>query len=140
MDADLADPWRDIHERGDAQLALAFARLYWLAFVERRGCVLIEHRAVEEAISTWLEHSSGDTQQVEGMLNHVHLWDQLPADQSELDDEALMEVGRTIVRCWHAALAEQFPGRAFEINLVGPDDDYGPTIYLTSVPDSQQSA
>jgi hypothetical protein len=121
------------------QLALAFARLYWPAFVERRGCVLLEHRADDEAISAWLEHGDGDTQQVEGMLNHVHLWDELPTEQNAVEDEVLMEVGSTIVRCWRAALAEQFPGRAFQINLVGPDDDYGPTIYLTSAPSAPLS-
>lgn len=129
-----SDPWRAIRQRGDAQLALAFARLYWPTFVEQAGCVLLEHRAAAEDVASALEQRDGNTRQVEWMLNHVHLWDELPTEQDEVEDAMLMDVGRTVVRCWHAALAEQFPGREFEISLVGPDDDYGPTIYLTSVP------
>jgi hypothetical protein len=38
-------------------------------------------------------------------------------------------------RTWRAAVAEQFPGREFWIELVDADDEYsGPTLYLMRGP------
>ncbi len=143
MNSEPTDPWSAIHQRGDADLALAFARLFWPVFVERRGCVLLEHRADDDAISQWLDASNGDPQRVEAMLNHVHLWDEIPGEGSAGNEEALMTVARVVARCWMAALAERFPGREFLVDVARPDVDYGPTLYLTQrprpLPPGQQS-
>jgi hypothetical protein len=124
------DPWLAVKLRGDSELALSFACFFWPRFVERRGCVLLAHRAEDAQIAQWLEHTRGNVQQVQAALNHVHLHDELPGD--EPDDAALMEVGRVLQRCWTAALADQFPDRAFTVELVGPEEDYGPTLTLVA--------
>ena len=128
------DPWREIHERGDADLALAFARWFWPVFVERDRCILIEHRAVDAAIADALERTEGDPCRVEELLNRVSLRQEMLSEDSELEDETFMEIGRVMQRSWIAALAEQFPGRQFAVELLDSEDDWhGPTLYLTSV-------
>ena len=126
------NPWLPIQRRGDSELALSFARLFWPKFVERHGCVLLAHRADDGLIEEWLRRTDGDVPQTESALNHVHLYDEL--SESDPDDAGLMEVGRALQHCWTAALAEQFPGRAFNVQLVGSEDDYGPTLYARSSP------
>jgi hypothetical protein len=129
------DPWREIHDRGDADLALAFGRLFWPVFVERRGCVVIEHRAVDSAITDALEQAGGDVRRVEELLNRVSLRQEMPFEDSEIEDETFMQVGRIMQRTWVAALAEQFPGRQFVVVLLDSEDSWhGPTLRLTSAP------
>ena len=128
------DPWREIHERGDADLALAFGWWFWPVFVERDGCILIEHRAVDDAIADALERAEGDPRRVEELLNRVSLREEMFFEDSEVEDETFMEVGRMMQRSWIAALAEQFPGRRFAVELRDFEDDWhGPTLYVTSV-------
>ena len=127
------DPWREIHERGDADLALAFGRWFWPVFVERDGCILIEHRAVDAAIADALERTEGDPRRVEELLNRVSLRQEMLSEDSELEDETFMEIGRVMQRSWIAALAEQFLGRQFAVELLDSEDDWHrPTLYLTS--------
>jgi hypothetical protein len=129
------DPWREIHDRGDADLALAFGRLFWPVFVERCGCVLIEHRADDVAVAEALERAGGELRRVEELLNRVCLRQEMPFEDSEVEDETFLEVGRILRRSWLAALAEQFPGRRFVVELLDSEDDWnGPTLYLTSAP------
>jgi len=46
-----------------------------------------------------------------------------------------VDVGRIMQRCWTAALAEQFPGREFVVELLDWEDDWhGPTLYVMSGP------
>jgi hypothetical protein len=58
----------------------------------------------------------------------VHLWDGLPGSSD--DAEELMEVAQTIARTWGARLVQLFPGRGFVVEVVGPRDDYGPTVCM----------
>ena len=123
----------EIHNQGYADLALAFGRLFWPTFVERQGCVLIEHRAEEAALAEAFERSDGDHRAVEELLNRVALREEMPIEDSEIEDETLMEVGEIMRRAWTAALAEQFPGREFVIELLDSEEDWnGPTLYLRS--------
>jgi hypothetical protein len=129
------DPWEAIHDQGGVDLALAFARLFWPVFVERDGCVLLGHRASDEAVSEGLQQAGGDLRKVEELLNRVSLRELMPIEDSPQEDEMFMEVGRTMQRCWTAALAEQFPGREFVVELLGWEEDWhGPTLYLKSAP------
>ena len=129
------DPWEEIHDQGYADLALAFARMFWPTFVERQGCVLIEHRADDRAIAEALERLGGDPRAVEELLNRVSLREEMPIEDSEVEDETFMEIGQVMQRSWRAALAAQFPGREFVVKLLDWEDDWhGPTLYLTSGP------
>jgi hypothetical protein len=129
------DPWEEIHDHGDADLALAFARLFWPTFVERQGCVVIEHRAEGAAIAEAFDRSGGDPRAVEERLNRVALREQMPIEDSEIEDETFLEVAQIMQRSWRAALAEQFPGREFVVELLDSEDDWnGATLYLVSGP------
>jgi hypothetical protein len=135
------DPWREIHERGDADLALAFGHLFWPVFVERRGCVLIEHRADDTAVARCIKDCDGDLQRVEATLNRVQIRNEMFTEDSPREDEVLMDVARLMERTWKAAVAEQFPGREFWIELVDADDEWGgPTLYLMRGPRPEPDA
>jgi len=59
----------------------------------------------------------------------------VPFEDSEVEDETFMEVGRIMQRSWVAALAAQFPGRRVVVELLDFEDDWhGPTLSLTSAP------
>jgi hypothetical protein len=104
-------------------------------FVERRGCVLIEHRADDATIARCIEDFDGDLQRVEATLNRVQIRNEMFTEDSPSEDEVLRDVARLMERTWRAAVAEQFPGRAFWIELVDADDEYnGPTLYLMRGP------
>jgi hypothetical protein len=129
------DPWQEIHNRGDADMALAFGRLFWPAFVERLGCVLIEHRAVDSEIADALKRAGGDVRRVEELLNRVSLREEMPFEDSPVEDETFMDVGRIMQRSWLAALGEQFAGRQFVVELLGSEENWhGPTLCATSAP------
>jgi len=81
------DPWDEIHDQGYADLAFAFARPFWPTFVERQGCVLIEHRADERATADALERSGGNPRAVEERLNRVALRTEMP-----IEDDTCMQV------------------------------------------------
>jgi len=129
------DPWQEIHVRGDAGMALAFGRLFWPVFVERCGCVVIEHRAFESEVADALERVGGDVRRVEELLNRVSLRQEMLFENRPVEDETFMDVGRIMQRSWLAALGEQFPGRQFVVELLGFEEDWhGPALYATSAP------
>lgn len=65
----------------------------------------------------------------------MSLREEMLIEDSEVEDETFMEVGRIMQRCWTAALAEQFLGREFVVELLDWEDDWhGPTLYLMSGP------
>ena len=68
-------------------------------------------------------------------MNRVQIRSEMFTEDSELEDEVLMDVARIMERSWKAAVAGQFPGREFWIELVDSDDEYGgPTLYLIRGP------
>lgn len=68
-------------------------------------------------------------------LNHVHLYDEVEEGWEEPEavlDQRLDEVAQHLAGAWRASLAAAFPTRTFVVDVVGPDEDYGPTVYAFS--------
>ena len=111
--------------------SVAVASLLFPQFVSVKGGVFLAHRFTIENFNEWWNHFEGDIQQIEKMINHVHLWDLFPtATGSEGTESAeLTALGEWMVMSWAIAVESAYPGRLFSVTL---DDDYGPTVTLHS--------
>lgn len=131
-----ADVWDYLGSQpGGLTTALALAHLFWPEFVEVRGCVLLSRSYEQEAFDRWWQELSGDRRRIERVLNHVHLYDVFTDDQElapAVTKLALAELGEILVACWTCALAAQFPGCKFRVELRSEEEEYGPTIYFST--------
>jgi hypothetical protein len=130
-DAFDVDDYLDIEAGADR--AVAFTRLYWPAFVEVRGCVLLANRYTDENLEEWWQSLGGDRRAIEVTINHVHLRDVFPRSKSGVPDEGLSHLAEVLGKTWGAAAREQFPDREFVVSVTGEPEDYGPTITVHSV-------
>lgn len=98
---------------------MVVAELLWPTFAIERGCVLLPWSFDDETLAGWWQSLDGDVQRIEGVLNHLHLWDVF--DSRTVPAHALEALGRLMAKTWAAALADQ----------VGDEpDDYGPTVSI----------
>ncbi len=100
-----------------------------LTAVEVRGCVLRSGAFTPETFEQWWSATGGDRRAIEGVINHLHIWD-LDLHVDAPDDEPANAAAEAIATAWRARLAETFPTRAFEVEIT---DDYGPTITFFSL-------
>ncbi|MCP3878322.1 MAG: hypothetical protein GY701_08010 [Sulfitobacter sp.] len=114
---------------GFSQLMVVL-RLCWPTFIEVKGCVLLPWEYDEKSFDGWWAQHSGHREMIEGTINHLHLWDVF--DPDEVPAEGLHCLGETLAHSWSAALSEQFPGRVFGVHFSDGEDDYGPTVRITS--------
>lgn len=122
--------WDYLSHQGGATLAVAFAALFSPSFIEFRGCILLAEHFSEDNFEHWWQRLDGRRGEVEAIVNHLHLWDLF--DPEEVPDLALVELAQVLAGCWRAALAAEFPNRAFAVTVTDTDDDYGPTVVLRS--------
>lgn len=111
------------------QVAAELARLLHPDLVEVRGCVLLPWSYDPENFEVWWERLAGDRAKIEGVLNHLHLWDVFDADVEEAE---LRELAGIIAESWRAAARARFPGRGFEIDVSLAGEDYGLTLHMHS--------
>jgi len=119
--------------QGGGELAVAFSALYWPEFVEVEGCVLLRERYEPVNFREWKEEFGGDLSRVEGIVNHVHLWDLFQPDEASVPERAIESLGRILSCTWQCALRQQFPGREFDVRFVEDDSEYGPTISFSTM-------
>ena len=108
---------------------LRLAELRNPMFGTYRDVVAPAWRLDKANIDAWLERHH-DPHAVTSVLCHVHLWDEI---ESTSDEVVLGRVTGTIAEGWRAALAAQFPGRAFEVGMAGEPEEYGPTVWVSAV-------
>jgi hypothetical protein len=113
----------------DLEVLEAMAELMWPRLVEVDGCVFLAFQFVESSRLAFLQ-SGLRGQQLERVLNHVHLYDVVNDTFSDAQLERLERVARIVREAWLASAAAQFPGRSFEVTLASEPDDYGPTVTL----------
>jgi hypothetical protein len=115
-------------QEGGATLALAFAALFWPAFVEVRGCVLLAERYDERGFEGWWTQLEGRRREIEATVNHLHIWDLFAPDDEDLPPGALGDLTKVLAGTWACALGAEFPQRRFDITVTDEPDDYGPTV------------
>lgn len=104
--------------------------LLWPTFREVRGCVLLPWVFDAASFDEWWASTRGDVRRIEAALNHLHLWDVFPDADSSPD--ALRYAGERLAASWSAALASQFPERDFLVRFTDDEEDYGPTVSVSS--------
>ncbi len=108
---------------------LRLAELRNPMFGTYRDVVAPAWRLDEANIDAWLERHQ-DPDAVTSVLCHIHLWDEI---ESTSDEVVLGREAGTIAEGWRAAMAAQFPGRAFEVGVAGEPEEYGPTVWARAV-------
>jgi hypothetical protein len=127
--------WDLLGAKSGADLAVAFSSLFWPEFVEVEGCVLLRERYSPSQFQDWWKELGGDRSTVEGVVNHVHLWDLFDLDEEAVPDKAIRDLAQVLASTWRCALQHRFPRKAFEVRLILDDpDEYGPTITFSTVP------
>ncbi|MGH7511174.1 MAG: hypothetical protein ACREMZ_17175 [Gemmatimonadales bacterium] len=111
--------------------AAAMSTLFWPEFVEYRDGVFLKFLFERSGVDVWFDELKGDRSAVEGVVNHVHLWDVF-APRSEVEYAVLGDVVPRLAAMWRAALKVSFPKREFVVSVVDPSEDYGPTISIRS--------
>lgn len=126
--------WDYLAQNGGASIALVCSYLFWPSFVETKGCVVLAERYDAQNFQEWWVRLSGNVSEVEGVVNHVHLWDLFYAEREGLPAGALEALASVMARTWECALAQEFPSRKFSVRVSKDGEDYGPTISFSSVP------
>jgi hypothetical protein len=112
--------------RGDITLAAGFLDILLPDFIDVDGCVLRKDRYNPENLAEWQRQYPGQRSRVEAMINHLHVQEDMftscdPASDdtaARTFDPALVDyVGKSILRCWGWALAEQYPDRTFQLDF-----------------------
>ena len=111
-----------------AQRLLDLVEITYPRFVLLRECVIRDRPGVEEAFAPWWELHGGEPWRIEDVMNHVHLYDYVNDDYDDGELAILESAAERIAHAWRAALADQFPDRAFEVTLATEPDEYGPTV------------
>ena len=129
-------PVRMAVQSGGLTLAAAFGRLFWPDLIEVDGCVIIKDHYQPASFEYWRNHFSGDTPEIEKMINRIDLED-LYMVSEDLDeataDRVLTELAWIASKTWSAALQESFPGRKFNVGLFPGDDFDYPSVWFHSV-------
>jgi hypothetical protein len=106
---------------GSVGQAIAYGDLFWPAFTEHDGCVLLAERFEPANFRSWMASTNGDRRRVETLLNHMHLAD-LFGDRGERPTrEQVVHLARLVRDAWAAKLAHDFPGRRFVVSF--PEDE-----------------
>ncbi len=125
--------WDFLGSSGGAQLAVAFSSLFWPMFVEVEGCVFLQERYDPSNFREWWRKLCGDARRVEGIVNHVHLWDLFDLDEQSVPEEALQDLAEILSLTWACALRSQFPDRSFDVRVdLDGTEEYGPTISFST--------
>lgn len=126
--------WDLLGTSGGTELAIAFSSLYWPELLEVEGCVLLRERYNPSNFRGWWDELDGDRSRIEGLINHVHLWDLCGCSEDEVSDEALQDLARILALTWRCALQHEFPDQTFDVRLVLDDpEEYGPTLSFSTV-------
>jgi hypothetical protein len=103
---------------GRYDVAAAYASLFWPAFTEVDGCVLLGS-AIPESYSGWKAKYGQDTHRIEAVLNHRHILDLFPMDRVATK-ELVLHLGSVLKEMWTEKLRRDFPDRRFVVSF--PED------------------
>ena len=77
----------------------------------------------------------GDTQEIERVVNHLHIWD-LFTPAGPIEEKALELLAQRVAQAWQVHAERQFPDRRVTVTVT---DDYGPTIVMFSAQPSNSA-
>jgi hypothetical protein len=121
--------WDYLNAKGNFEMAVAFAKLFWPDFVEVEGHIFLSEMYEEAQFREW-QKALQEVSRVEAVVNHLHIYDLfLNNDASAaLELELLEYLAQVLLKCWAYALNEQFPDKYFEFTYASEPEEYGPVI------------
>ncbi len=117
---------------GNFELAIGYSTIFWPEFVEFERYVLRARFSVE-SLRGFERQCGGERQQIEAVMNHLHISDIQHAGCEDITHERVIYLGRVLCEIYRAKLAWRFPAKRFEVHF---DDspaeqitDYELTVY-----------
>lgn len=104
-----------IYYLGSHEHAIAYAQLFWPDFTVHDDCVFLE--VTEENYNEWLEHTGGDKQAVETVINHRHILPMFFIESDGPSEDQIVYLGRLLKEIWACKLRRDFPDRHFTVSF-----------------------
>ncbi|WP_329133667.1 hypothetical protein OG552_16620 [Streptomyces sp. NBC_01476] len=109
---------------------LAIGHVMWPRFVEADGCVLWSRVHDPDNFRSWQDRLPDRPADIERTLNQLKLWQVIESGETPSDDAALKDVAEVIARTWRAALADCYPDRRFDVDILTTED--GPIVTFST--------
>ena len=120
----------------DMNAALAFSKLFFPDFIEKKGCVILALRYDENIFEDWYKHFNGNTSEVERMCNNYVVMNYFHLNRSidespELHNMLIDEFAKALKKSWEINCKLLFPDKKIYVDVL---DEYNTTrITLYSV-------
>jgi hypothetical protein len=101
---------------GNYEHAVAYGTLFWPEFTLYKDCVFFAGFGVD-SFNTWTEYTQGNKRSVEAVMNHQHITDLFPNEQSQPSRDMVIYLGRLLKSMWSAKLARDFPNREIIVDF-----------------------
>jgi hypothetical protein len=101
---------------GRYDLAVGYSLVFWPRFLQFEGYVLREEVFDEPNLRSWERAHPGKPQDIEAILNHLHITD-LHRNDDTLTEAQARYLGRTLKTIWETKLKLDFPDRAFIVDF-----------------------
>lgn len=115
-DGDGIEPEYWATANGSTELAIGYSLIFWPRFVLIDDHVL-RHGETLDDLRVWQEAGTATRQQIEAVMNHVHIVD---LHEQEATEDQLRYLGRTLREIHEVKLAADFPDRRFVVSF--PDE------------------
>jgi hypothetical protein len=112
----------------DVTTAAILSDLFFPRLILVRDCILLADKYEESNFEEWWTSLEGRTENIERVINHVHLWDLFEPD-GPAEEQALDMLAQRMASIWKFEADQQFPDRRIVVTVA---DDYGPTLILYS--------
>lgn len=112
--------------------ALIFCRILFPDVVFYNGGYFLEMNFEEKKVLEWFNSMDGGRQEVEKIVNHIHVYDIFDGCQEDVRDDIFEQLAKIISFSWKIALQESFPGVIFSVEVFSSDKTYGPEITFYS--------
>lgn len=113
---------------GNVDLAVGYSTVFWPEFELVGKYILIAGRA-PETVKAFEDYPNSTPQDVEAVMNHLHLVDIHISNEVEPSVGHLIRLGTVLKEIYQAKLAWQFPARPCEVEFFIPDDPADLTEY-----------
>jgi hypothetical protein len=115
--------------------AAILSDLFFPRMIFVRGCILLADKYEESNFEEWWSTLGGSTEDVERVINHLHLWDLFEPD-GPIEEQALELLAHRLATTWKCEAERQFPDHNVWVTVT---DDYGPTMIMHSEPKALRS-
>jgi hypothetical protein len=118
----------------DMNAAIAFSKLYFPDFIEKKGCIILGFRYDEEVFNEWYEHFKGNVPEIERICNRYELMDYFSINRNsdeQLDfyNKQIDEFANVLKKSWEVNCQLLFPNRKMAVEVYDEYDSTRITLY-----------